>query len=62
MKQFDCGSLVPVCTWHTEAADEAEVVRRAAEHLRNIHGEDNVRPEMIAHIKQRVHDARPQLH
>ena len=33
MKQFECGSLVPA-TWHTEADDAAEVVRRAAEHLR----------------------------
>lgn len=62
MKQFECGSLVPGCTWHTEADDEAEVVRRAAEHLRNIHGEDIVRPDMITHIKQRVHEARQHLH
>jgi predicted small metal-binding protein len=55
MKQYAC--LVPGCTWHTEAADSAEVVRRAAEHLRNTHGEDVVRPEMIDRIKARTHEA-----
>ena len=57
MKQFECGTLVPGCTWHTEAEDGAEVVRRAAEHLRNVHGEQSVRPEMIERIKERTHEA-----
>lgn len=57
MKQFECGSLVPGCTWHTEAEESAEVVRRAAEHLRNVHGEQTVRPDMIERIKARLHEA-----
>jgi predicted small metal-binding protein len=57
MKQFECGSLVPGCTWRTQADDGAEVVRRAAEHLRTAHGEDPVRPALIEQIKARVHDA-----
>ena len=56
MKQYQCGTLVPGCTWHTEADEEAEVVRRAAEHLRSAHGEDMVRPDMISRIKERIHD------
>lgn len=56
MKRFECGTLVPGCTWHTEAEETAEVVRRAAEHLRAIHGEQVVRPEMIERIKERIHD------
>jgi predicted small metal-binding protein len=54
MKQYNC--IVPGCSWHTEAEDGAEVVRRAAEHLRTIHDEAVVRPEMIERIKQRTHD------
>lgn len=57
MKQFECGTLVPGCHWHTQAEDSAEVVRRAAEHLRSAHGETDVRPVMIDRIKERVHDA-----
>ena len=54
MKRFDCGSLVPGCTWHTEAADTAEIVRRAAEHLRSVHDEAVIRPEMVERIKERI--------
>jgi predicted small metal-binding protein len=62
MKQFECGSLVPGCTWHTESEDSAEVVRRAAEHLRSAHGEETVRPEMIDKIKARTHEASTTRH
>ncbi len=54
MKQYEC--LVPGCNWHTEAEEPAEVVRRAAEHLRAVHGEQTVRPEMIDRIKARLHE------
>lgn len=57
MKRFDCGTLVPGCDWHTRADDEAEVVRRAVEHLRVTHGEDVIRPSMVDHIKQRITEA-----
>lgn len=56
MKTFECGTLVPGCKWHTEAEEGAEVVRRAADHLRTAHGEEMVRPNMIEQIKARVHD------
>ena len=45
MKQLEC--LVPGCPWHTQADDEAEIVRRAAEHLREVHGETEIRPDMV---------------
>jgi predicted small metal-binding protein len=56
MKTFECGTLVPGCKWHTEAEDAAEVVRRAAEHLRTTHGEQDIRPTMVEQIKARVHE------
>lgn len=56
MKSFECGTLVPGCKWHTEAEESAEVVRRAAEHLRTAHDEAEVRPNMIEQIKARVHE------
>ena len=57
MKQYEC--LVPGCSWHTQDEEPAEIVRRAAEHLRNVHAEDTVRPEMIERIKQRIHEPTP---
>ncbi|MBU1175022.1 MAG: DUF1059 domain-containing protein [Alphaproteobacteria bacterium] len=57
MKTFTCGSLVPGCDWHTQHEDEAEVVRRAVEHLHSAHEEEKVRPDMVERIKERVKDA-----
>ena len=54
MKQYEC--LVPGCPWHTQAEDSAEIVRRAADHLRTVHSETAVRPEMVERIKQRIHE------
>ena len=57
MKQFKCGTLVPGCDWHTRNDDEAEIVRRATDHLRKAHDEKVIRPEMIAEIKARIIEA-----
>lgn len=54
MKQVEC--VVPGCPWHTQAEEPAEIVRRAADHLRTAHGESVVRPEMIDRIKQRIYE------
>ena len=56
MRLFECGSLVPGCEWHTRANDDAEVVRRAIEHLRTAHGETIIRENMIDNIKARIAD------
>ncbi|MET3598783.1 DUF1059 domain-containing protein [Martelella mangrovi] len=56
MKRFDCGTLVPGCTWHTSAEDEAEVIRRSVEHLRTSHGEGIIRENMVENIKERIKD------
>jgi predicted small metal-binding protein len=56
MKRFDSGTLIPGATWHAEAESEAEVVRRAVENLRSMHGETEIRPDMIERIKERIVD------
>lgn len=56
MKRFESGTLIPGATWHTEAESEAEVVRRAVENLKTLHGEDAIRPDMIERIKARIVD------
>ena len=62
MKSFECGTLVPGCTWHTQAEDTSEIVRRAADHLRNAHGEELIRPNMVDEIKARVHEKVEAVH
>lgn len=54
MKSFQCGTLVPGCSWHTRHEEEAEVMRRAVEHLRETHGETQIRDSMIAAIRARI--------
>ena len=54
MKEFQCGTLVPGCEWHTRAEEEAEVMRRAVEHLREAHGETVIRESMIEAIRSRI--------
>lgn len=54
MRLFECGSLVPGCAWHTRADSDAEVVRRAVDHLRQTHGETLIRENMVDNIKTRI--------
>jgi predicted small metal-binding protein len=58
MRKFECGTLVPGCQWHTRADEEAEVVRRAVEHLREVHGETIIRQNMVDNIKARIREDR----
>jgi predicted small metal-binding protein len=57
VKHYDC--LVPGCNWHTDGTDSAEIVRRAAEHLRTVHDESEVRPAMVERIKERIVETAP---
>ncbi|SIQ26851.1 Predicted small metal-binding protein [Rhizobium sp. RU20A] len=56
MRLFECGTLVPGCNWHTRADSEAEVVRRAVEHIRAAHNEPMIRETMVEAIKARVRE------
>lgn len=56
MRLFECGTLVPGCPWHTRANEDAEVVRRAVEHMRTAHGEEIIRENMVENIKARIRD------
>ncbi|MCM2291200.1 DUF1059 domain-containing protein [Allorhizobium sp. BGMRC 0089] len=58
MKQFECATLVPGCEWHTRANEEAEVIRRAVEHMRLVHGETVIRENMVQNIRARVREAK----
>ena len=59
MRLFECGTLVPGCDWHTRAEEDAEVVRRAVDHLRTIHGETVIRESMVDNIKARIRSDHP---
>ena len=54
MRLYECGTLVPGCEWHTRADEDAEVVRRAVDHMRQAHGDDVIRENMVENIKTRI--------
>ncbi len=56
MRLFECGTLVPGCEWHTRADEDAEVIRRSVEHMRQAHGETIIRETMVENIKARIRD------
>ncbi|WP_457813435.1 DUF1059 domain-containing protein [Sinorhizobium meliloti] len=56
MRLFECGSLVPGCAWHTRADNDAEIMRRVVEHMRETHGETVIRENMVDNIKARIVD------
>lgn len=56
MKLFQC--IVPGCDWHTRNDNEAEIIRRATEHLRETHGETAIREKMVEAIKSRIEVAK----
>jgi predicted small metal-binding protein len=58
MKEFHCGTLVPGCDWHTRHDNEAEIVRRTTEHMRDTHGETIIRETMVNAIKVRIETER----
>ena len=55
MKQYEC--IVPGCSWQTHAEEEAEIVRRASEHMRSAHEGMEVRESTVEQIKARIRDA-----
>jgi predicted small metal-binding protein len=52
MKELHC--IVPGCQWHTRHDTEAEIIRRATEHLRETHGETAIREAMLETIKANI--------
>jgi predicted small metal-binding protein len=56
MRLFECGTLVPGCDWHSRAETDGELVRRTVEHMRQAHGETQIRESMVENIKARIID------
>jgi predicted small metal-binding protein len=54
MKEFHCGTLVPGCDWHTRHEEEAEIIRRVVEHMRQVHNEETIRESMVDAIRSRI--------
>jgi predicted small metal-binding protein len=52
MKQFKCGDVVLGCEWVTRNEDEEELFDEIHSHARDVHGMDEVPPE----VEDQIHD------
>lgn len=55
MKEYNC-DLGPKCTWRYIAMTEELIADGAAVHAREKHGITDFSPELIARVKQSIHD------
>ena len=51
MKQFRCGDVVPGCQWVTRSEDETKLFAEINAHARDVHGMDEVPPEVMDAIQ-----------
>jgi predicted small metal-binding protein len=56
MKAFSCGAVVPGCTATFTAESEDELLARVAEHAREDHGMEELPAELVAQVREHVHD------
>jgi predicted small metal-binding protein len=54
MKQFSCGDIVPGCTAKYELPTEAELMAAVAAHARDVHGIQEVSPQMADEVRTRI--------
>lgn len=47
MKQFKCGDVVLGCEWTARSEDKSELLQEIAGHARDVHGMDEVPPEVV---------------
>ena len=56
MKQFRCGDVVPGCQWVTRNHDEQRLLDEIQTHAREVHGMDEVPPEVAEAINRVITD------
>jgi predicted small metal-binding protein len=56
MKQLRCGDIMPGCQTVIEGQDEAEVMRKGAEHAKSAHGMAQISPEVGKKVQAAIKD------
>jgi predicted small metal-binding protein len=54
MKQFNCGDVVPGCAWVTRRENEDELWAEISSHAQDAHGMDEVPPEVVDLIRDKI--------
>lgn len=58
MKELKCGSVIPGCDWTIRGDCDAEVIRRACQHMRHTHGVDVITDTMMHAIRLQIEKTR----
>ena len=54
MKAMRCGDLMKGCNFVARGATELEVMKKATEHAKAVHGMDKITPEMAQKVKAAI--------
>ena len=54
MKEFSCGAMVPGCWATFQGESEDEILRQVAVHARDVHGMDEVPPDVADEIRAAI--------
>jgi predicted small metal-binding protein len=58
-KILRCGEIVPGCNFVAHGENEPEVVMKAAEHARAVHGVERMSEQLLAKVKATIRDQAP---
>ena len=54
MKEFRCDDVVPGCPYVTRSEREEELFEQISSHARDTHGMDEVPPEVVDEIRDKI--------
>jgi predicted small metal-binding protein len=57
MKQFACGDVVPGCDARWVCDTDDEILAQVAVHGRDVHGLDDIPPELVDEVRSRISSA-----
>ncbi|HEX6978778.1 MAG TPA: DUF1059 domain-containing protein [Alphaproteobacteria bacterium] len=55
-KRIECGSIVPGCNYVVRGDSEEDVMMKAAEHARAVHGVEHMSDELRAKVRSAIRD------
>jgi len=53
-KEMECSNLVPGCGFKVHAETEEELLKHVAQHAHDVHGVEEVSPELLAKVKAAI--------
>lgn len=58
-KVLECGAIVPGCNYVARGDSEDDVMMKAAEHARSVHGVERMSDDLRAKVRAAIHEEAP---